>query len=758
MQAGALTTGSVKEWTSRVLVDGVARPHVSWSLDRELTGDLPAQVIAGSGLSQATGSIVWASTDPVVRAGENPWNTTMWWAKKGARVEIWCGDGVTEWRQFYGVIDRTTGTLGGSLQSRIIDEVDLLSTKISHDPLLRSMPPHQPGGAFRHMQLAPSYHLDYAMRQAGFNTTPRQEPNTVVLAPMVGGAWPHIGVLTGARSFESASTPPTNMWAPWGFAMGDAILTYQPTQYRPASDKAQITLMVGPDHAALADVTVFFSSGDYIRLSVGADRSVQAQKLVGGQFQEVATLSAARMSGAQCVSMLWAGGALSLRNDKGETQSTVTGGPSGTTTTVEVSARPGAVVGGLMVNHPDTAAQEHRSSKEWGNPTDSFYRRRAVIDTLDRRHLSVIYAAPAVLSRTAQSVIDEISEALLAACWIDENGVMRWTSGTELRGRPAVKTITTRDDVLALAWEDSLLGARSSVTVTYREPSITGSSWRQVEVWRGSATRLSSGDFREDIITPGADESWIDVDPFFRAVGALNASIYNEKRGSYMGFSFTKDGDYYPPGDFGQTYGYERIGPQAWKLTHTMGTLPAGVVAETRLPDVGESAPGLWSWLRNDSLPLVAAGAKVQWLDGESYVPSVNGLGPALEHDVGPWAAHDIADLIAAYLAGQTAAPMPTVTDLEIDPDPRLQLGDRVWIDSPGLMGVRLLCMISSASLSYSRDGGLVQSVGLRIMTSTVYEQDTYKSFNSEGAAIAYGPWNQLVAETYTQFNIDGGV
>ena len=148
----------------------------------------------------------------------------------------------------------------------------------------------------------------------------------------------------------------------------------------------------------------------------------------------------------------------------------------------------------------------------------------------------------------------------------------------------------------------------------------------------------------------------------------------------------------------------------------------------------------------------------MQWIDGEAYVPSANGLGPALEHDVGPWAAWNIADLIAAYLAGQTAAPMPTVTDLEIDPDPRLQLGDRVWIDSPGLMGVRLLCMISSSSLSYSRDGGLAQSVGLRIMSSTVYEQDTYASFNSEGAAISYGPWNQLVAETYTQFNMDGGV
>ena len=42
MQAGTLATDPVKAWTSRVLIDGVTRPHVSWSLDRELTGDLPA--------------------------------------------------------------------------------------------------------------------------------------------------------------------------------------------------------------------------------------------------------------------------------------------------------------------------------------------------------------------------------------------------------------------------------------------------------------------------------------------------------------------------------------------------------------------------------------------------------------------------------------------------------------------------------------------------------------------------------------------
>lgn len=34
MQAGSLVDGVVFTPTSRIVVDGVARPHVSWSVDR----------------------------------------------------------------------------------------------------------------------------------------------------------------------------------------------------------------------------------------------------------------------------------------------------------------------------------------------------------------------------------------------------------------------------------------------------------------------------------------------------------------------------------------------------------------------------------------------------------------------------------------------------------------------------------------------------------------------------------------------------
>ena len=751
MQAGSLADGVVFTPTSRVVVDGVERPHVSWSVDRELSGDLPDQVVAGSGLTQATGTIVWATDEPVAGAGGNPWNPQSWWPSKGARVEIYAGDGTSEWRQFTGVIDNTTGSLGGPVQSRIIDEIDRLSARFSHEPLLRKMPPLTEGGDYRYANLVPSYHIDYAMRRAGFYATPREEPGTVVYAPMMGGAWPHVGTLSTASSFDGVDTTPTNRRTPWGFGIGNATLVYY-SRYAdiPASTPVQITLMVSPEHADYANIDVEYSTGRTVQLSVQPDRSVMAR--TRDPLATACTLSAAQMADAAVVTMLVKGTSISLRNDVGATAAGTGATPGGTVSRVTVNAWPNAAVGGLMVNHPDQPYMEHRPSTQWGDPTVDTYRRRAALDTSNTDHVSVIVAAPAIENRSAQSVIDEISDALLAASWIDEHGVLRWAPGTGLRWKNVVETITTRDDVLALGWEDSLLGARSSVAVTFRQPAVSESRYHTAEVHRGNTQTLNSNEVREDIISPGSDETWVMVDTTYVGLGAYNARDYNPKRGSYMGFAFTKDGDYYSPAGLDFGYLFDQIGPQAWKLTHMTGQLPAGVQAETRTADTGEYAQGLWSWNRNHSLPLVQAGARVQWIDQMATSGREGGIGPALEHDVGPWAAFNIAARIADYLQDQTAAPLPTITGLDVRPDPRRQLGDHLFITSPALMRARLRVMVSAISTSFDASSGLSQSLGTRIIGAEMLGQ-TYAEFNAAGGQLTYGQWNALDAATYTQFN-----
>lgn len=733
----------VRTYTSRITVDGVPRPHASWDVEREIPGGVTPQVVSGSGIMQTTGTIVWSDERVIKAPGDNPWNPTSWWPDEGQQVEIYVSDGVNEWKQFTGVIDETIGDIGDPvIQSRIIDRFDDLSANISHDPLLRVMPPVEQGDTYRYCNLVPSYHLDYAFRAAGWAATPRRELNTVLLAPMMGGVWPHVGTLESALDFSTSAITPLNKTTPWGFAIGDARLAYSLRYTRPASTPLQVTLMVGPRHDDSANVSVELTSGQLITVSVSSDRAVRARLGPGGDQQTVCLLSVAQMRDTEVVTLLVKGRSWSLRTDTGhEASGTAPTTPSGSTNRVVVTAWPDAVIGGLMVNHPDQTYLEHRPSIQWGNPV-GVYKKRAYIDTTNISHLSVITAAPAIVSRTAASVIEEISEALLGAAWIDEHGNMHWSTGQAMRTRPLVDTVTTAEHVTGLSVNKSLLGSRSLVTVNYRFPSISSSQNYMIEVWRGNTKTLTANDHVEDIISPPGDEEWVLVDTGYTRVGPYNAAAYNRKRGSFMGFTYNQDGDYYSPNGINDVTTFQKIGPDAWKLTHTVPYLPSDVQAQTRTPDDEENGTNYSSWNRNNSLPLVQAGARVQWQDEEVTPTGVFGVGPQLVHDAGPWAAFNIAENIGTYLQTQTEHPLHTITGTDVIADPRRQLADMIRIDSPRLMGVRVQAFVNKISTGFDANG-LTQSLGLTTVSATTRWQ-TYEQFNDAGGALSYQQWNTL--------------
>lgn len=200
MQPGTLSVSDAQHFTSRILVDGVEREHVSWSVDRELSGDLPAQVVSGSGIVQASGTIVWAQADAVADAPTHPFNTSSGQIpRKGSRVTIWSGDGASEWRQFTGLIDSTTGDIGGDLQSSIIDDRDKLDAPFSHEPLLRVMTPILRGADdYRAVGLTHLYYMDAALRTAGFYAVPPREARQALSVPAQSSLWPEDGIMTGS--------------------------------------------------------------------------------------------------------------------------------------------------------------------------------------------------------------------------------------------------------------------------------------------------------------------------------------------------------------------------------------------------------------------------------------------------------------------------------------------------------------------------------------------------------------------------------
>lgn len=739
MQAGALVTSDVQAFTSRVLVDGVQRPHVSWSVDRSFSGGLPAQVAGWSGITQATASVDWASANDVTNGGLNPWNrSTGWVPAKGAKVEIFAGDGTTEWKQFTGVVDKTTGSVGGGFQSSCIDGYDRLSAGVSHDALLRIMPPLVDGGEYRGVGLVSTYYVDLAMRAGGFYCTPRQESNASLFVPCQGGMWPHSGTVQNAGPLVSSTEirHAENRSAPWGFAVCNFNVTYLPRFTQPASAPLQVSAMVASESLGTFVLTVNYGASNYAQVAVTSERTVIARI----NDTEICRIS---LGSATVFSVLYKGGAVSIRTSGGATVSgagTLTGG---STSTIVASGAVEARVAGIQVNHPTEAYMEH---------APSYFVPSAVIGTGYVGHLGTLGAAKAVKDTSAVELIEEISNATLTAMWIDELGVLRWEPSVALRSQNTMQTVTTLDDITSLGWEDSLLGSRSKVTVKWLDASISTGRYQNILVYEGSSQTLGSNERIEEIISPSSEEAWVMVDDTPSRIGHNVWPPYNTKKGSFVGVDYVQGGNSVSPTGMPNTViTMDKIGPDAWKIVHAVdGSFPIG--AEATLATSPTHAD-LYTHNRNKGLPRISAGAKVMFTEKEIVPAGPFGIGPELVHEGGIWVQDLIAANLASYLQSETVNPRPVITDLGVTYDPRRQLGDKITIDSPNLMGVVLQALVTGVSNSAGA-GGFEQSLTV-VITAASSTFQTYEDFNRAGGTLTYQQWQALgpLPETYTQFN-----
>lgn len=740
MQSGSFIGSDVQALVSRVLVNGVQRPHVSWSVDRELSGDLPAQVVATSGIAQATGSVVWAEPSDVSDVPTNPWNRSNGWVPgKGDRVEIYAGDSITEWKQFTGVIDKTTGTIGADLQSSLIDDYDKLSNPVTHEPLLNKMPPATPGGDFRGVGLVHTYYVDRAMRAGRFFTVPSREPSSVMHVPCQGGMWPHLGTVTTAGTNSGASYP-ANSFSPWGFAVGDFLSLYEPYAPQNMNAPVQITMVVAPGSSGHASLRAQYGS-EYVDLFIDASWTVSA-RLNGNT---VASFVMTGKGGAEnrVVQMLVKGNAFTVKSSNGQSATgTASFGGSTLMSVVRADGSAAARVSGLQVSHPP-AAYEFR---------DLNFTPTAMINVANSTFMGVPNVIPAIESVPGSDLLNEISEASLSAVWIDELGVLQWWPALSLRGRTPNSTLTTLDDIFDLAWEDSLLGSRSSVTVKYQEPALKISKWQNVELAVGSGETLGSGDVSEQFYTPTADEVWIMPDYVQSNVGPGSWGEYNAKRGTLAGMYFTLDGDeigtVYPVSVSNQKLGITG----AMKMTHTAGTFPANVEANL---STSPTDTALKVQNRDKPLPRISGHARAEYIEREYTSTVPGGVGPALVHETGKWIPADVISNIADFLASETATPKPVITGLGVAYDPRRQLGDTVTIESKRFMGVTMTALVVGVSNS-ADSGGYTQSLSVRIVDVKRTNQ-TYAEYNDSLAAanLTYAQWQALgpLPQTYAQFN-----
>lgn len=739
MQAGSLTSDEISTYTSMVLVNGTELPVVSWGVDRELSGDLPSQVVAVSGITQATGTIVWATKSDISEGGRNPWNRASGWIpSRGDRVEIFVSDGTTEWKQFHGLIDKTTGGINEGFQSTIIDDYDKLSAEVSHVPLVSIMPPEVPGGAedWRRVGLHPLYFVDYALRRAGFFATPPREPNTNVYAPLQGSSWPNYGFLRVSPEHGF------NTVTPWGLGRRDFTVEYRPSLTKTMSDRTQVTMLVAPDHIGAADFFVDYGSrAHHLRLAVNDSRVAIAFK----NGVEVCRLP---MGSGTVISMLSKNGQLSLRTDTGAEASGTFTASGSTMSAIVINASANASVAGLQVSHPETLAAEHMSTR---------WKASARFDCRSLRLAGIINASPTIEGRRAGDLVDEINHALLAGMWIDENGVMQWAQSDTLRMRAPSRTVTTMDDILSLDWEIGLLQSSSRVTVKGMQPSITRGRWRNTVLARGNAGSMKSGDTVEIFLEPETDTDWIMPSFNFIEIGGTVGiwGSYNQPQYSAVGMYFSADGGTTDSSGLTCKITTEQLGLQKVLVKYEAGQWPSDVEGVIATSPVNVN---LWPKNRGNDLPRLMGMGKVQWFEDSLSVEGAGGPGPELVHDAGVWANRTVSDStirnLAEYLGSQTAVPQPVIQSLALVPDPRLQLGDVVTIDSPNLMGVSLTALIVGVSNSFG--DRFEQSLSVRII-STATSYTTYAEYNEAlgGNSMSYQQWQALgpVPQSYQEFN-----
>lgn len=748
MLPGPLIGSSVNALVSRVIVNGIQRDALAWSIDRDIVGDLPTQVVAAGGVAQASGSITWASQSPVTTKMINPWNASSGWIPvEGDRVQIIVGDGVREWTRFVGVIGSSSGDNRGGLVSEIIDRFDDLSAIVNIPALANRMPPLAEGDPWRRIGLSNLHYINTAMRNAGFYTTPGPEFGCVLDAPMQGSMWPLIGDVRVSRRLSTPDLPPVGQPAPWGASRSDTLVIYEPHSPRSGSSAVQLTLMRTAQHNGVG----------FIRCSYG-------DKLV--ELRLTPATAWARINGVPVASVPFTGDGTAQVLLKGATVTVATS--SGASASAEAALGSTAIMGDITVS---ADADSRIAGAMVSHPTQPWHELRSVNYTPTARiNVGTMHAGsvvlPAVTNTTARDLLDDIGGKLLRPFWINEEGVLMCIASDVLRSGEPVQNLTTLDDLRTLSWSRNLLSVRSEVRAKYLWPAINARQTASVTVFEGSSlTTLLTGDTEDLVIEPGANEDWglVDDRPLIAGLGSFEG--INKGIGSLVGGIYT-DGvteEWASTPTERLTSVMQSLGANKWVLKSTAKTLAAGKqVALRTVSSAGATGTTLYPYWWDRELPLIRAKFQIKWTERERTPTIAGSFGPTYEHDFGPWATGEeadgtgVVDMITSFIAEQVTSPSAVINSMRVGFDPRRQLGDVITVSSPNLLGVTLRCLITAISDSAGPDG-FSQVLSVRIISA----RSTYTTYSD--FAHAWGPaasYDQFAAawatlSTYEDFNRD---
>lgn len=576
-----------------------------------------------------------------------------------------------------------------------------------------------------------SFPVHVAAREAGFYNTPPPDGYTVMSAPLLGSTWPERGVLRDSSRHDDVGAwnyfhPGAAVSSSGTVYMSQVLADYEPDQYsspwmggittpRPLS----MTLGVGPGQESSSYLTARWSTASgmrEIRLSVTSDRNLAGQILIDGAATTVAYLSGANAGAYKHVTLRverMPGSDLrfTLHTDTGKTATGVSDIGGATMRNemwshARVYAPAGCFINSPMISYTSEAPAATRFSRSF------FYRADSPLQSME--------VMPALDADTAGSIIQGQAEAECAAVWIDEDGRLQWLGRQQMLSQPVSRTLTSSelaDAAITLDAQD----VRRKVTVKYTQWATRTTKRSTIIVHEGSQDEYTDGDRVETIISTPSDEQWVQVDSRLSTIyGGEGATAFNAGEGSWHGYTvLTADGDEFSQSDYTfSTWGFEPIGPGAWKWTFRLISTP-GSTNKVKTATRSEDASSLKVHYRGLGLPLLRAMGSATSTDATaSSVAAGPSWAPELEHDVG-WhiQSAEQAKHLADWVAAELKTPQPRITGLSVLPDPRIQLGDKIRVQETARTGLELVGIVTGITQSIAPGE---HSMDLELMVLTV--------------------------------------
>lgn len=699
----------VQEVCGSFEVDGVPVSVSDVSVSRSIPSSMPDQVGGRGGYTPATGSTTLTNTSGSSDRTVTPWSYSTPHPMSPVRVSALSGKNKVN--IFSGMLDRVRGKASdSSAEVNLVDISDRLNRTVSMWPLAAQMPPPTTDGSTnqRNIDLMTTYYVDKVLRDCEFYSTPPTLGFCVMSAPLQGSTWPETGTLWTSNRDGTVQNSPWWTETSWGVAAKSFYADYRPNIDQWSSidgsvrERAlEISFCAGSYQNTSSRISAEWHDGAALAVSITSARSLIGQVRFSqngtpGTWTSIVTATEGELGkGWRVASVRFAprgdgSMGITIKTDKG----------------VEVGPRASAIpysvqtyslqnvsvrvsdnsIGGLQVGFPGRA---HETTKHVPN---------AILS--GPTAFRSLRGNPAIEATPAIDLLNSWSKAECAAMWIDEDGVFRWQNRNKFISGQPVATLTSTRDLIDLTWSHDVQGAARRAIVKYKDVASKWSKRSRVVVFQGSGDTMEYGDVSEDFIEIPSDEAWIGLDAspqVFQAETSKRA--FNKGEGSWVGYvGYDSNGDESSNGKYvGYDFRLERVTEAVLKLTQSWtGSNPSGVDhIKTQTRDGGTALKPQWQGI---NLPLLRAQKKLMFANA-TQAANVGGPieAPDLEHSTGWWVQdRTSAQELAFWLAEKTKNPLPVVEGVEIDPDPRLQLGDKVHVHDSHRTGLRVTGVITS--------------------------------------------------------------